>query len=456
LRVPLLEKEIGIEVYASETPGIGGRIRQFPEDFIVEENLIDGSEAKVSPVGSPRVVGRGRYLVCVLVKRNWDTLRAIRNIARQLGISEEHIQIAGIKDAKAFTAQHVSVSCFSGTTPDQILKVKTKDISLYPQRYSNEKISSQLLLGNQFNIKIRGISHPTSRVKRRIESVLDELADLGGVPNFFGHQRFGTIRPITHKVGKFIVQGDWEKAALKFLCKSSLHEHPQSRKARQQLRSSQDFKEAQQYFPYTLHYERSMLRHLATHSKDYIGAFRKLPLKLCKLFIQAYQSFLFNKFLSQRIKKGIPSNKVQIGDYVVKLESQGFPTVSFTQETAQSLQTIQKTADQNKIRTAIPLIGFKQHLSSGIQGEIEKEILETENLTPRNFKIPSMLQISAPGGLRTILTPIINLSIGKLSEDLANPSSRALKLGFRLHKGSYATVLLREFMKPRNLIEAGF
>ncbi len=456
MSVSLLEKKLGIEVYASETPGIGGRIRQFPEDFIVEEILVDGSEAKISPVSTPQLVGRGRYLVYVLVKRNWDTLRAVQNIAKQLGISEKSIQIAGIKDAKALTAQHVSISCFSGITPDQASRVKTKDISLHSQRFSNEKISSQLLLGNRFNIKIRAISSSSSTVKRRIENVLDKFEDLGGILNFFGHQRFGTVRPITHKVGKFIVQGGWEKAAFTFLCQFSPYEHPQSRRARQQLQASQDFKEAQQYFPQSLHYERSMLRHLAKHPRDYVGAFRKLPRKLCKLFIQAYQSFLFNKFLSQRIRRGIPPNMAQIGDYVIKLGSHGLPTASFMQVTAQSLQSIQKAIDESEMRIAIPLIGFKQQFSSGMQGEIEKEILETENLTPNDFKISSMPQVSAPGGLRTIITPVVSLSIGELSEDSANPSSQALKLGVMLHRGSYATVLLREFMKPRDLIKAGF
>jgi len=187
-----------------------------------------------------------------------------------------------------------------------------------------------------------------------------------------------------------------------------------------------------------------------------VGAFRRLPLKLCKLFVQAYQSFLFNKFLSQRIRRGVPFDKALIGDYVIKLGSNGLPTPSFTQVTAQSRRNVQKAIDENEVRTAIPLIGFKQHLSSGIQGEIEKEILETEGLKPEDFRVSSVPQISAPGGLRTILTPIINLSIEDLSEDSANPSSRALKLSFMLQKGSYATVLLREFTKPKNPIKAGF
>ena len=448
MRVPLLEKELGIEVYASKTLGIGGRIRQFPEDFIVEEILVDGSEARVLPASMPQIVGRGRYLVCLLVKRNWDTLRAVENIAKRLGTSEEHIQIAGIKDAKAFTAQHVSISCFSGITPDQVLKVKTKDIALYPQRFSNEKISSQILLGNRFKIKIIATSCSSSTAKRRIENVLDELADFGGIPNFFGHQRFGTIRPITHKVGKFIIQGDWEKAALTFLCQHSPYEHPQSRNARQQLQTSQDFKEAQQYFPHTLHYEHSMLRHLAGHPKDYVGAFRKLPPKLCKLFIQAYQSFLFNKFLSQRIKEGIPLNEAQEGDYIVDAGTNGLPASTGSKTTTETPIETKEALNKGRIRIAIPLIGFKQQPSNGVQGEIEQEILGRENVAPQDFHIPLMPKMSVTRGLRAIITPIQSFLYSL-------PKSEA-KLSFTLHKGSYATVLLREFMKPQDPIDAGF
>jgi len=153
---------------------------------------------------------------------------------------------------------------------------------------------------------------------------------------------------------------------------------------------------------------------------------------------------------------GIPSSKAQIGDYVVELDSHGLPTASSTQVTVESLQSVQKAIDENKMRIVIPLVGFKQYLSEGIQGEIEKEVLETENLTTEVFKVSSVPQISAPGGLRTILTPIISLSIEELCEDSVNPSKRVLGIGFMLHRGSYATVLLREFMKTRDLIKAGF
>ncbi|MFQ6081601.1 MAG: tRNA pseudouridine(13) synthase TruD, partial [Candidatus Bathyarchaeia archaeon] len=271
-----------------------------------------------------------------------------------------------------------------------------------------------------------------------------------------GHQRFGTIRPITHLVGSFLVRGEPEKAALTFLAQPSPHEHPESREARQRLLDTQDFQEAARSFPWHLRYERWMLSHLAKRPRDFVGAFRRLPRKLRKLFVQAYQSFLFNRFLSQRIQRGIPLNEAQIGDYALSLDDYGLPTTRFTRVTARSIQSVEKALTEGRMRIALPLIGFKQPSSDGIQGEIERETLESEGVSPRDFRVSSMPEISAPGGLRTTLASMIHLSIEGASSDSANPSKRKVGLSFTLHRGSYATILLREFMKPRDLIKAGF
>jgi tRNA pseudouridine13 synthase len=453
LKVPKLEKEIGIEVYASQSPGIGGCIRQSPEDFVVEEVLVDGSKAKVKPSEAKHPTGIGRYLVCLLVKKGWDTLLTIGEIAKHLGIDRERIQIAGMKDANALTAQHISISRI---TPENLSKTRIESISLHPLHYSDEKMSSRLLLGNHFQIVVRDIPHAFMTINKRIESVQNELLDLGGLPNFFGHQRFGTIRPITHLVGRFLVKGDFEKAALTFLAESSQYEHPEAREARQQLRDTGDFKEALHSFPRFFKYECIMLSHLAGHQRDFLGAFRRLPLKLLQLFVQAYQSFLFNRFLSQRIERSIPLNTAETGDYTIELDRQGLPTTNSIRITTPNQQSAQKLIDESRMRIAVPLIGFGQNPSDGVQGEIEKEILEAENLTPEAFKISPVPEISARGRLRTILTPVIDPSIEILNEDSANAAKQDLNLGFMLHKGSYATVLLREFMKAQNLIESGF
>ena len=456
--VPKLERLIGIEVYATCSLGIGGIIRQFVDDFVVEEVLVDGSKAEINQSAERQVLGsspvKNRFLLCILVKRNWDMFQALRVVSEQLGISTRRIQIAGIKDAKAVTTQHITVE---GVSPEEVQKVQIKDIKIRPIGYFHSKFSSYFLFGNNFHIAIRAINHPKSTIKKRITKTIEELEAVGGVPNFFGHQRFGTTRPITHLVGKAIVKRNFRRAAMLFLAKPSLHEHPESRQAREQLHATQDFKQALKNFPKKLHYERLMLRHLAKKPDDYAGAFRRLPIKLRELFPQAYQSYLFNRFLSRRITCGLSLVRAEVGDYVVNVERSGLPMLTMHKiASVEALTEINKAIEAGKMRLAIPLIGFKQRTSLGVQGEIEKQILEEEAISQEGFKIPAVPEISARGELRTAIIPLNNFSLNEVSEDSANASKHEAKVSFTLYRGSYATILLRELVKPRNPIKAGF
>ncbi|MBS7633372.1 tRNA pseudouridine(13) synthase TruD [Candidatus Bathyarchaeota archaeon] len=456
-----LEKLMGIEVFATNSQGIGGAIKRDAEDFIVEEILVDGSKAnaknpseteKESPLGAKSA--HTSYLLCVLAKRNWDTFIAIKNIASSLGVAPSKIQIAGIKDAKALTAQFITIEDIS---PDDVSKICLKDVKIHPLGYVRNKLSSYYLLSNNFTITINGIRHAKSMVQRQIEETVAEFKAIGGVPNFFGHQRFGTIRPITHLVGKYLVKGEFRKAVMLFLAKPSRNEHPESRKARQKLGSTQNFEKALEEFPKQLHYERVMLRHLAQKQNDFIGAFQKLPVKLQLLFLQAYQSYLFNRFLSARIKNGLPLNDVEIGDHVVRIERSGLPSPTLqTQVSSETLSDIRRRVQEGKMKLALPLIGFRQKTSKGFQGEIEQQILDDEGICPENFRIKKIPEISSKGRLRLATVPLGNFSLKKILNDSADPRKKRAEISFALPRGAYATIVLREIMKTRNPVKAGF
>jgi len=455
--VSALDKQIGIEVYASKSLGIGGVIREAVDDFLVEEVLVDGSKASVNGAVASMVLGstlqKQRYLLCVLVKRNWDTFIAIKNVAKQLGIDQKRIQIAGIKDAKAITAQHLTIE--DGLIEDAS-KVNVKDIQIYPIGYLREVLSLYYLLGNSFTIKIKAIKHKESTVKTRISQTLELLEASGGIPNFFGHQRFGTTRPITHLVGKALVRGSFEEAAMLFLAKPSVHEHPASRQARQELQSTKNFKQALENFPKQLRFERLMLNHLADKPDDFIGAFRRLPVKLQELFVQAHQSYLFNRFLSERLKSGYSLNRAEVGDFVVAVERSGLPMNSMAKNvTEETLANVNEQIKAGKIRVALPIVGVRQKLSQGAMGQIEKEVLEEEEINLENLRINALSIIGGKGSLRTAVTPIRDFKLQNVS---ANPSGKGCQaeLSFMLLRGSYATVVLREIMKPKSPITAGF
>ena len=454
LNVPEIDRQLGIEVYATKTAGVGGVIRESVEDFMVEEVLVDGSKATIGGSAEKQVLGASqspqRYLLCILVKRNWDTFIALRNMAKQLDRRQGQISIAGIKDAKAVTAQHITVEdCLM----EDAAKVNIKDIKLCPVGYIHEKLSSYYLLGNHFTIRIKAITHSESTVAKRTGEVAEAFGAVGGIPNFFGHQRFGTTRPITHLVGKAILEGDFEEAALLFLAKPSVHEHPASRNARVELQSTRDFKKAMQNFPYQLRFERLMLRHLVEKPDDFAGAFMRLPVKLQALFVQAYQSYLFNRFLSERIKSGFSLDSAEVGDYVVNVERSGLPMVNAAKVASEeAVAETNELVKAGRMRVALPLIGIKQKPSQGVMGQIQRRILEEEGIRTENLRVNEISKVSGRGGLRAILTPVQDFKLHGISSQRESQ----MNVSFMLLRGSYATVLLREIMKPENPVKAGF
>ncbi len=457
MNIPEIEKLLGIDLYASKSEGVGGIIRESVDDFLVEEVLVDGSKASINGDVPSRVLGstlqKQRFLLCVLVKRNWDTFIAVKNIAKFLGIDQARVQFAGIKDAKAVTAQHLTLE---NILREDVAKIDIKEISVRSVGYVRQMLSLFYLLGNNFTITIKSINSSETTVKESILQTINELEDIGGIPNFFGHQRFGTTRPITHLVGKAIIQGDFEQAAMLFLAKPSVNEHPVSRQARQELDSTKNFKRAQENFPKQLRFERLMLNYLADNSDDFVGAFQCLPIKLQALFVQAHQSYLFNRFLSERVKHDLPLNKALEGDYVVGVERSGLPLTSFSKvATAENLSEVNAQVKTGRLRLALPIFGVKQKLSEGVMGKIENEVLAQEGIETTNLPLNVLSRSGGKGGLRTVVTPIQDFKLQSISANTAGDGVQAT-VSFKLLRGSYATVVLREIMKPSDLITAGF
>ena len=456
LIVPEIEQQMGIETYLTKNAGVGGAIRRAMEDFIVEETLVDCSKATAQDIAAKPALGatetKQRFLLCVLVKRNWDTFIAVKNIAKELKISQDRIQIAGIKDAKAVTAQHITIE---GLSAEEATAIHVKDIELHPVGYFHEPICSFYLLGNNFKIYIKQINRCAANLEEQVEKVAAEITAAGGIPNFYGHQRFGTTRAITHLVGKAMVQGDMEEAAMIFLSKPSAHEHPESRQVRLELQATRDFERALHDFPWQLRFERLMLSHLAKAPNDFSGAFGRLPLKLQMLFVQAWQSYLFNRFLSVRIKAGFPLAKAITGDFVVNVERSGLPMVRNGKivETS-NVADVNRLIQAGKMRVSLPIFGARQKLSNGAMGELEQRVLMEEKAEADSFRVPALPEINAKGELRAAVCPVSNFLAGAVTSD----SKRQLEipLEFMLLRGAYATVLLREIMKPEDLITSGF
>jgi len=397
--IPEIDKKIGISVYTTKFLPSQGKIKQNENSFFVREVL---AEKALSSFDS--VDGHAVYL---LKKSGIDTNHALIDLEKRYGI---RLKSLGLKDANAKTEQYV----YTHKKLNSLEKIDGKNYSAKRIGFVKKPISKKDMLGNFFEIEI-------SNTTKSLSSLTDDENFL----NFFGYQRFGSKRPITHLVGKSIVKGDYTLALDYLLNFSSKYDSEKNNKIRNLISNRKSNSEIIELLPYSMDIERNLLKQLSI-DRDPKNAIRSIPLSLRRFYVQAYQSFLFNKTLSMAY------------EYEEELF---FPTendVCFDKNFV--LGKFQNDPEQ---KLAIPLVGHSYYKKSRFDFYIKK-ILEEESLTPRDFFINDFQEISLDGGFRNASINLQNFSI---AENLVK---------FQLSRGSYATIVLREILKPENPLNCGF
>jgi len=410
-----------IKHYTTSSKGTGGEIKKRIADFVVGEITLDGKVLKSKAFGEweekrdqdlqLKESNGEEYLHLSMEKFNLDTNNALRRISRHLRSSPKRIGYAGMKDRRAITIQKISIW---NPDLDRLKSFYSRYVSLSEPVWSNERIEIGSLKGNEFEITIRSIDLQEKELRERTENAFSEMEK--GVANYFGEQRFGGIRNITHRVGKEFLLGNFEEAVMLYLGAPAEQEEEEIAIARKNLRESKDFSKAVKEFPSKFRYERSIIHHLCKEPNDFVGAFKSLPKHLTYIFTHAYQSFLFNEIINERIESGIGLEKVE-GDIL-----------------------------ENGIVT-VALPGFDSELAEGKPGEIERKMLERDGIKLEDFKVKSFPELSCRGLRRRILVFPMDLKLLSIEEDDLNNGKLKQKIGFSLEKGTYATTILRELMK---------
>lgn len=400
--------------YASDAPGIGGRLRSKPEDFLVEEIPL--------PISDPD----GPYLICRLTKTNWELQRAVKEIAKRLGISHRRIAWAGTKDKNAVTTQLISIYDIS---PEAVAQVHLKDISLEVVGRSQHQLALGGLAGNRFNIVIRDCM--PEDLSERVRGATE--ATSAGIPNYYGLQRFGVVRPVTHIVGERILKGDYEGAAVAYMGRPYPQESEDAKRARGNFAETRDARAALAELPTQMTYERAMANHLVANPGDYTGALRALPPKLLSLLVSAFQSYLFNCALSSRIDAGMSLSEPEVGDRL--LFQNGREDIVSTRNRQAALMQIRR----DRCRIAIFIPGSEPVTPHGRMDEIMQELMQKWEIDAGDFDRASRFVETAFAG---VLRPIA------LSADVqAEVSGESVRLRFTLPPGHYATTVCREYMK---------
>ncbi len=403
-----------------EIPGIGGVIKQRPEDFLVDEQ----------PLYEPS--GTGEHLYVFIEKRELTTSDVVRHLARVFRVGRGDIGYAGLKDKHAITRQHLSVYLPDKSKDQELMKlVDTPRVKLlWAQRHGN-KLRRGHLTGNRFVIRIRNVE-PTAVIHAK--RVLDRLV-AQGAPNYVGEQRFG-YRKTNGELGRLLLLGRFQEMLDLMLGEPRETDYEQTRAAREAYERS-DYAAALELWPRHLKPDRQALDALRG-GKGPEAAVCAIELQQREFLISAFQSEVFNRVLRERIERGLFARLVD-GDLAWKHDSRAVFAVD--QATADT-----ENADGGRIASLAvspsgPMWGIGMTKPAGQVLTWEEEALRSFDVDESNFA--GGPQGTAQGSRRPMRTTLRDAEIsGGVDEH-----GPYIRTAFELPRGSFATSILREIMK---------
>lgn len=290
----------------------------------------------------------GEYSYFILKKKNYTTIGAVEKIAKRLGTTMRYMGFAGNKDKAAVTEQLCSAK---NASREKLERINLADIKITYVGRGKEPVSLGDLRGNEFFITVRNL-----RAEKTIESKR--------IPNYFGEQRFSKNNV---DVGRAIIQRNFKAA----------------------LRLVDDYR---------------VKDYLGEYPYDYAGALRQLPLKLRKIYVHAYQSWIWNEAVSQYMKGNPVANEM------------------------------------------IPIVGFATEFKNKTIAVIVSKILHSEGITPRDFIIKQMPELSSEGSERDLFVTPEDLW-ATFKEDGLNKGRLKAIVHFILPKGCYATEVVKHLFR---------
>ncbi|HEX5518850.1 MAG TPA: tRNA pseudouridine(13) synthase TruD [Candidatus Nitrosocosmicus sp.] len=446
---PEIDILAGIKYYSTSFKGIGGAIKKNNDDFYVKEIinqnfLNDLSEKKLDKYIFP---------VYEMEKKGLDSNHAVIVLKRKLG---SNFKIVGIKDAKATTVQYTS----SDNNYKKIIKyIKIGQIDLHFLGFSKKPIEKSLLIGNRFIIKI---NNPKDKSRNNLSNFISEINDIG---NFYGLQRFGSGRLVTHLVGKAILKKEFDKAIDILLTYTTKFDSKFSIEIREKLKDIKNNPSIIKTIPKGMDIEKKIAEEVIK-GKESISVLRSIPINIRRLFVQAYQSFIFNNALSTSIENEYSLTKCEKNDLcfevidrivfgkIKKFENFDNSAAAVASSVAASLAPAYSSSSSSSSSSRcerIPIIrlpGYAFQPSKNRFDTIIKDILNNENTTAKDFFIKEMQELSEAGGFRQAAF------VSKNFKYTIDENSTLIE--FTAPKGSYATTLLREIIKPDDPISAGF
>ncbi len=371
------------------------RIKSSPEDFYVKE------------LADIELGEEGRFAYFLLKKKGKTTHEALEEVVRHLRVEPSRIRFGGLKDKEAVTEQYISVE-----RPPVVKEIEGEELSLKFLGYSDEPMDIGRIEGNLFRVVVRGVG------KRKLRYLRDrvDFVERFGFENYFGEQRFGSVKNAEEFVAKLLLRGDYERALKTYL--TSLKD---KRRKRELLRSWGRWREFLKHMPQRSTPERRVVEELMK-GKSYREAFESLPRSIKLMLLFTYQSYLWNRYLNTFIVRyfkhcSVPFLRWRLS-FITEMDERVFEEVR---------------------ELEIPFLGKKVKPKSKKVEVIMREVLAEEGITEEMLgKKIGNLKLFTDGLRRAFVHPR-DMKVLKEGEDY-------VELSFILPPGSYATVLLRKLL----------
>lgn len=383
------------------------KIKSRPQDFVVEE-LLD----------LPEFADKGNYFIYKLEKTGLSTLEIVNHLVRKYGIHDKKINFAGLKDKYALTSQYLSIMG-SG-----LKEIKEENFTLISLGRSMRHVGPDLLKGNRFRITIRSLE------KECIPGLINSLHEVSkyGFPNYFGEQRFGSIRHGGGFLAKCLIINDYESALKIYLSSWSSKDRSIIKELKKRVSEHWgNWQECLKSAPPSN--ERKVLTYLRGYPRDFVKAINLINPRLLSLFIAAYQSYIWNEMVGEFIKINLPENEL------IKF--------SYTAGEMVFYKTIPKGLFKEFAETQIPLIDHKVKFQGEKIKEIGEGVMKTEGVEIENFRLNKIKKAFFKSVSRRLIVIPEGLELSDSASDEISPNKNKLTISFTLPSGSYATVLLR-------------
>jgi tRNA pseudouridine13 synthase len=380
------------------------KLKSKPDEFRVEE------------IAEP-VLGAGPFALYHLAKKSLGTPEAISAICRAWRLSREAIGVGGLKDRHAATRQFLSIENGPHRNLDQT------NLTLEYLGQTARRFESKDILANRFEITVRDLR------PQEAEGIVVALpqASEAGVPNYFDDQRFGSVGVSGDFVARAWCLGDYERALWLALAESNAHDRPDVREEKNALCSIWgDWSSCRQKAVRPT--VRSAMERLCRQPHDFRGAFIRIPQHERRLYLEAFQSCLWNRVLAERIRGMFR------------------PTELFHVEIARSPVPFYRVLPEpqvgQQLAEALPYPSARERSELGPLTELYERVAGEFGLECRELRVKYPRDSFFSRGSRAAIF-VPRSATAAVDQDEDGDERRKVVLRFDLQPGCYATVLIK-------------